>query len=63
MLAYGTLGMIVAATLFLLLVKKEVLTTSTHPWASTLRRILNVAIVPLLLTFLAIVAINLMTRF
>jgi hypothetical protein len=60
MLAYGTLGLIVAATLFLLLLKKEVLTPSSHPFASTLRRVLNIAIVPLVIAFIAIMAINLM---
>ncbi|NDJ60131.1 MAG: hypothetical protein GYB67_03350 [Chloroflexi bacterium] len=59
MLSYGTLGLIVAVTLLSLLIKKEVLAASTHPLSVTLRRLLNVAIVPLLIAFVLLVGYSL----
>jgi hypothetical protein len=50
--------LIVAVTLVVLLVKKEFLTASTHPVAISLRRALNVAIVPLVLAFGLIAVIS-----
>lgn len=48
---FASLALIVAVTLVFLLIKKELLSSATHPLAVSLRRALNVAIVPLLLAF------------
>lgn len=58
-LFYGSLGLIVVLTLVFLLVKKEILITSSHPMAARLRRVVNVALVPLLLAFAFIALVNL----
>lgn len=55
---FASLALIVAVTLVILLVKKEFLTASTHPVAISLRRALNVAIVPLVLAFGLIAVIS-----
>jgi hypothetical protein len=56
----GSLGLVVAVLLLLLLIKKEILTTSARPWVQNLTKVLNVAIVPLLMAFGLIVIINLL---
>lgn len=58
-LFYGSLGLIVVLTLVFLLIKKEILITSNHPIASKLRRVVNVALIPLLLAFAFIAFVNL----
>ncbi len=57
-LFYGSFGLIVVLTLLFLLIKKEMLVTSGHPMAAKLRRIVNVALVPLLLAFGFIAFVN-----
>ena len=48
------LGLILSLTLFFLLIQKEVLTASTGMRAQAMSRVLNVAIAPLLLSFVFI---------
>jgi hypothetical protein len=57
-LFYGSLGLIVVLTLLFLLIKKEVLVTSSHPLAARLRKVVNVALVPLLVAFVFIALVN-----
>lgn len=56
---YGSFALLLAATLLFMLVKKEVLTTSDSPVAKTLRRSLNIVLIPLLLAFGLIAIVNL----
>jgi uncharacterized membrane protein YesL len=57
---FASLGLILALTLLVLLVNKEILSNSTHPVAKTLRRALNIAIVPMVMAFAFIAVINVM---
>jgi len=59
-LFFTSFGFIIAMTLFLLLVKKEILTASSNPLAIKLRRVLNVVIVPLSLAFVVIAIANIL---
>jgi len=56
---FGILGLIIAVTLFALLLNKEILTTSSHPVAIALGRVLSMAIIRLVLTFVVIVLASL----
>ena len=56
---FGMMGLILAVTLFVLLFNKEILSSSTRPSIVTIRRALNVAILPLLLSFLIILMVSL----
>jgi len=47
----ASLGLIAIVVLLGLLIQKEVLTASTHPRAQALSRVLNTALVPLLIGF------------
>jgi hypothetical protein len=48
---FASLSLILAITLLILIINKEILINSTHPFAQALRRILNAAIVPLVIGF------------
>ena len=52
----GAAGLVAVALLLALLVAKELVGTLEAPWAARLERILGVAIVPLTIVFIAIVA-------
>jgi len=54
----SSLALIVILTMFTLLVQKEVATSARERWARALDRALNVGIIPLLLAFLALVALR-----
>lgn len=47
----ASLSLILVATLLILLINKDVISTSTFPWAERLNRVLNIAIVPLIVIF------------
>lgn len=53
-----SVSLVAVVTLLLLLIQKEVLTVSESPRGQALSRVLNIAIAPLLLTFLLIVVVN-----
>jgi hypothetical protein len=55
-----SLGLMLAVTVLVLLIKKEVLLNSDHPVAVRTRRILNAALVPLMLAFAFIATVNLL---
>jgi hypothetical protein len=55
----SSLGLVAIVTLLLLLIKKEIISTSAHPQLQTLSRLLNIAIVPLVMVFVMIAAVNL----
>lgn len=59
MLFYGSLGLVLVITILFLLIKKEILLTSNTPLAVSIRRIVNVALVPLLVAFGFILVVNL----
>lgn len=56
---YATLSLILAVTLLVLLVYKEILLFSRHPNLVTSRRALNIIITPLLIGFLLIALVSL----
>jgi hypothetical protein len=47
----GTLTLIAVIVLFTLLVKREIINTTSYPWAKRLQEILNIAIIPLFVVF------------
>lgn len=56
-----SLGLMLALTVLILLIKKEVLLNSDHPVTVRTRRILNAALIPLALTFAFLTAANLLS--
>ncbi len=54
----SSLALIVVMTMFTLLVQKEVAVTARERWMRALDRALNVGIIPLLIAFLALVAMR-----
>lgn len=58
MLFSVSLGLMLAVTVLVLLIKKEVLLNSDHPVAVRTRRILNAALVPMTLAFIFVAAVN-----
>jgi uncharacterized protein YejL (UPF0352 family) len=54
----SSLALIVVMTMFTLLVQKEIALTARERWARALDRALNVGIIPLLLAFLTLVALQ-----
>lgn len=50
----GSLGLIAILVLFSLLVQKEIITAREDQLASRIDRVLNIALLPLLISFLAI---------
>ncbi len=54
----GSLTLIGVITLVTLLIQKELATASDHRVARALRRVLDIGIVPLLITFAVIVAVK-----
>jgi len=59
----ASLALVAISTLLILLVKKELLQTSHHEAALRLSRVLNVAIVPLLLVFVVTVVMKVVAAF
>lgn len=54
----ASLGLVSIVTLLMLLIQKELVTAATGPRAKALGRILNMAIVPLLMAFALIVVVK-----
>jgi hypothetical protein len=54
----SSLALIVVMTMFTLLVQKEVAITARERWMRALDRALNVGVIPLLIAFLALVAMR-----
>ncbi len=54
----SSLALIVVMTMFTLLVQKEIALTARERWMRALDRALNVGIIPLLIAFLALVAMR-----
>lgn len=55
----ASIGMVLAFTLLVLLIKKEVLLTSNRPIVVQLRRLVNIALVPMLTAFVMIAGFKL----
>lgn len=54
----GSLALIAICTVLLLLLNKEMLLASNRPWARRVSQALNVAIVPLLIVFVATIIVQ-----
>jgi hypothetical protein len=54
----SSLALIVVMTMFTLLVQKEVAITARERWMRALDRALNIGVIPLLIAFLALIAIR-----
>jgi hypothetical protein len=54
----SSLALIVVMTMFTLLVQKEVAINARERWMRALDRALNVGVIPLLIAFLALIAIR-----
>ena len=48
---FGTFSLIVILALLVFMIKKEIASSSDHPRAQALSRVLNIAIVPLMFAF------------
>ena len=57
---FSILSLLIIVTLVILLINKEIFSTSTRSWALTLTKILNIAILPLLIVFSMIFMVNLL---
>jgi hypothetical protein len=57
---FASFSLIIALTLLVLLIKKEIISSADYPWAKSLSQMLNVAIPPLFVVFVISAAINLL---
>lgn len=59
----ASFGLIIVITLLSLLIQKELVTTADSARTQALNRVLNVAIVPLLMAFLMLAVVRIVTVF
>lgn len=60
---FASLSLIAIIILLILLIKKEIISTSNSPWLQGLSRSLNIAIFPLALVFSVTIIFNLVELF
>ncbi len=62
LLGASSLALVAIGTLLVLLVKKEIISSSQSEWSARLEQVINVAIIPLLMIFGMTVVVRILTE-